>query len=353
MLGHLKQFLARAAVLGNSLRLIARQAAEAPKPRILLLVDSPGWAYDTAAKAISAALADEFEFRIAYADQKPDLNEWPFDLVYVFWWGTIWHQKFASDPRLVMKEVSSHRWAEPAFGSLSPKQAAESFLSDAAVITATSKRLQAAFSPYREIYHTPNGFEPRLFYNQHQRKGSLRIGWAGNQNDPCKGVNDILRPAAGDDFELVVAGGKLKHEQMAEFYNSVDVICVASTAEGEPLPLVEALACGCFPVAVNVGIVPELIRHGDNGLIVDRSPAAFRSAFEWCEKNLAQVRSSGDANSLEMLQHRTWAKVSQKWRVAFLAGLKEAMHATRACGTVSRPLQNVRPITSAKEAPAV
>ena len=66
---------------------------------------------------------------------------------------------------------------------------------------------------------------------------------------------------------------------MARFYNSIDVICVASTAEGDPLPLVEGMACGCFPVCVDVGIVPELVQSGVNGLIVDRTPAAFRAAL--------------------------------------------------------------------------
>ena len=34
------------------------------KPRVLLLVDRPGWAYDAAARAIAKQLSDAFEFRI-------------------------------------------------------------------------------------------------------------------------------------------------------------------------------------------------------------------------------------------------------------------------------------------------
>lgn len=57
------------------------------KPRVLMLVDRRGWAYDTAAKAISVRLSDEFEFRICYVRENPDLNAWEFDLLYVFFWG--------------------------------------------------------------------------------------------------------------------------------------------------------------------------------------------------------------------------------------------------------------------------
>lgn len=139
-----------------------------------------------------------------------------------------------------------------------------------------------------------------------RRSGKLRIGWAGNEKDVCKGINDILRPAAGSDFELRVAAGNRGHHEMPEFYNSIDVICVASTAEGQPLPLIEALACGCFPVCVDVGIVPELVRHGSDGLIVNRTPAAFKAAFQWCTVNVDRVRATGLANAEEMLRTRTW-----------------------------------------------
>jgi hypothetical protein len=40
-----------------------------------------------------------------------------------------------------------------------------------------------------------------------------------------------------------------------------------------------------------VGIVPEIIHSGKNGLVVERSIAAFASAFEWCEQNLEMLRA--------------------------------------------------------------
>ena len=297
------------------------------KPRVLLLVDCPNWAFDKAAKAVARYLSDEFEFHIAYVAENPDLSLWPFDLIYVFFWGETYHQKFVSDPRRVIKEISSHRWAlEEQYGRLSAKQAAERYLADAATLTATSRRLQAAFAADRVVFHTPNGFEPAHFFFKRRRRGPLRIGWAGNERDPCKGLGDILRPAAGKDFDFVVAGGKLTRQEMLKFYNSIDVLCVASTAEGEPLTLIEGMACGCFPVAVDVGIVRELVRHSDNGMIVERSADAFRTAFEWCRENLEVVRSAGAGNAAQMRNTRTWKAVDWHWRVVF----REALHRLKA-----------------------
>lgn len=293
------------------------------KPRVLMLVDKRGWAYDTAAQAISKRLSDEFEFRIEYVRENPDLNAWKFDLLYVFFWGETYHQKFVSDPRRVIKEISSHRWAnEDAYGRLTAEQAAQKFLSDAGTLTATSRRLQKTFAPYREVHWCPNGFEEGTFGSGSRRSGPLRIGWAGNQNDLCKGVQDILKPAAGNDFELVLAGGDLDTAAMGNFYKSVDVLCVASTAEGEPLTLVEGMAAGVFPVAVDVGIVPELVRHGKDGFIVNRSPAAFQAAFQWCRQNVERVRDAGSNNAKRLSSSRRWDDVSLHWRRALRSAFR-------------------------------
>jgi Glycosyl transferases group 1/Polysaccharide pyruvyl transferase len=285
-----------------------------------MLVDKRGWAYDTAAQAISRRLADEFEFRIEYVRENPDLHAWKFDLLYVFFWGETYHQRFGFKPCRVIKEISSHRWAnEDAYGRLSAEQTAAKHLSDAGTLTATSRRLMNQFSPHREVHWCPNGFEAGTFAPRGLRSGPLRIGWAGNQNDACKGVHDILKPAAGQDFELVLAGGDLDAAAMGTFYNSIDVLCVASTAEGEPLTLVEGMAAGVFPVAVDVGIVPELVRHGDNGFVVNRSPAAFGAAFQWCRQNVATVREAGGDNARRMAGERRWDDVSIHWRRALRA----------------------------------
>lgn len=287
------------------------------KPRVLLLVDRRNWAYDTAAQAIAKRLADEFQFRIAYVRENPDLSEWAFDLIYVFFWGETYHQKFVSDPRRVLKEISSHRWAtEAAYGRLTAEHAAARYLSDAGTLTATSRRLQSAFSPFRQVHWCPNGFEATLFTPGAERTGPLRIGWAGNCHDPCKGLIDVLQPAAGRDFELLLANGDLDAAAMAKFYRSIDVLCVASTAEGEPLTLVEGMASGVFPVVVDVGIVPELVRHREDGLIVSRDPAAFRAAFQWCRLNVARVRAAGAANSRRLATQRRWEDVAVYWRRA-------------------------------------
>jgi glycosyltransferase involved in cell wall biosynthesis len=287
------------------------------RPRVVILADYPDWAQDRTAQAISRRLGDEFEFRIQYTRQSPNLSLWPFDLIYVLFWGEGYQRKFVDDHRKIIKQISSHRWeTEKHWGRLTAGEAAYLYLRDAGTVTTPSRRLQTAFSPYREVLLAQKGFEPAEFMVRGQRTGSLRIGWAGDIKDPCKGLKDILRPAADSEFELHTASGDLSPGDMQDFYNSIDVICVASTAEGDPLTLLEGMACGCFPVAVDVGIVPELVRDGENGLIVSRDPPAFRAAFQWCAANVDFVREAGLRNAEEMLRTRTWDHVSDQWREA-------------------------------------
>jgi L-malate glycosyltransferase len=53
------------------------------------------------------------------------------------------------------------------------------------------------------------------------------------------------------------------------FYGLFDIFVLPSLFEGLPVSLMEAMAAGCAIVATRVGGVPELVTHGETGLLVD------------------------------------------------------------------------------------
>jgi teichuronic acid biosynthesis glycosyltransferase TuaC len=62
--------------------------------------------------------------------------------------------------------------------------------------------------------------------------------------------------------------GAVPPETLAEWMSAADVFCLASTNEGWPNVVHEALACGTPVVATDVGAIPEMLAGGHRGLVV-------------------------------------------------------------------------------------
>jgi glycosyltransferase involved in cell wall biosynthesis len=58
-------------------------------------------------------------------------------------------------------------------------------------------------------------------------------------------------------------------EDVAPFYAAVDALVLPSSNEGTPVSAIEALAAGRPVVATSVGGVPDVVREGEDGFLVD------------------------------------------------------------------------------------
>jgi len=67
---------------------------------------------------------------------------------------------------------------------------------------------------------------------------------------------------------------------MPELYNKAKMLVCASTVEGNPRVTIEAMACGTPVISTRVGIMPEVIQHGENGLLVDWDSEDLALAIE-------------------------------------------------------------------------
>jgi L-malate glycosyltransferase len=73
----------------------------------------------------------------------------------------------------------------------------------------------------------------------------------------------------GADCTFVPATG-----QVAEWLRAIDIFVLPSRSEALSNSLLEAMACGCCPVASRVGGNVELIRHGENGMLFQSGAVA-------------------------------------------------------------------------------
>jgi glycosyltransferase involved in cell wall biosynthesis len=58
-----------------------------------------------------------------------------------------------------------------------------------------------------------------------------------------------------------------RFEEVATCYRALDLYLISSRDEGGPVALMEAMASGVPIVATPVGMVPDVLRHGENGLM--------------------------------------------------------------------------------------
>ncbi|MCP4970507.1 MAG: glycosyltransferase family 4 protein [Arcobacter sp.] len=77
--------------------------------------------------------------------------------------------------------------------------------------------------------------------------------------------------------------GNLNSENLVNYYNVADVLCLPSKNEGTPNVIVEALLCGLPVVATNVGGIPNLISSKINGYLVEPNDSvSLKKYLEVC-----------------------------------------------------------------------
>lgn len=126
--------------------------------------------------------------------------------------------------------------------------------------------------PYQDaVFHTRQPDSPR----------PPRILWSASRSYAEHKGHSLMRSLQprleqqGYEVDLRVVdsyGNKVfTPQEMADWYRTGRVYVVASLNEGTPVGGLEAAACGNAIVSTRVGVMPEWIRDGVNGLLVERT----------------------------------------------------------------------------------
>jgi len=93
-------------------------------------------------------------------------------------------------------------------------------------------------------------------------------------------------------------------EDIPELLKVMDVFVLPSLEEGMPQSLLQAMAMERAVVASSVGGVPEVIRNGETGLLVQpRDPAALAHQIAWLLREPDQSKAMGQAGRQVIVRH--------------------------------------------------
>jgi glycosyltransferase involved in cell wall biosynthesis len=147
------------------------------------------------------------------------------------------------------------------------------------------------FSPFAELDATPVVLlASRMLWSKgvgEYVQAAERLKKAGTRaRFVLAGAPDPGNPASISESQLTAwaTEGSVEwwgqRSDMPSVFAQVHVVCLPSYREGVPRVLIEAAACGRAVVATDVPGCREVVRHGENGLLVPpRDPAALAEAI--------------------------------------------------------------------------
>lgn len=319
------------------------------KPKIAIIIDKEGWAYDNIAKQIKKYLSDIYEIEIIpmeiFGDNvvKLILFGTDYDLMLFLWRGIIswldsdfaryyidrlgmeydeFMDKYVKQKNIVTG-VYDHLFIE------SETERTEFILNNVKNYFVSSGKLKNIYDQFdkKPSLEISDGVDLELFkmknlnrYKKISENNSIRIGWTGNSkfsdenDDDLKGVNKVIRPAIeelkqeGYNIELKIVDRNVKqipHDQMPDYYNDIDIYVCASRTEGTPNPILEAMACGVPVISTDVGIVLEVIGERQKEFIIDRNKESLKEKIKEMINNKGILEKLSDEN-LKQIKQWSW-----------------------------------------------
>ena len=302
--------------------------------KILLVPDRPGWAFDHRARDMLALSWPGFELDIRYLRKVRKADKRKYDLIYPMTLdgARILHREAGIPLERMAAGITSlrslNRYRTGENGKFRP-----SFLDlvkRLRGVNTASDEFVRLLRPYCRIYKTRVGVNIQNFQPGQKRRveegAPLRVGWVGRIDKPA------YRRLKG--YDLVVGGLEQMNArldirtfsehyapraQMAAYYQSLDCFVCSSESEHIPLPVLEAAACGVPIIATRVGIVPELLRHEYNGLIVERDKRSIRRAVRRLIRSPRDRRRFGRRIRRAIERKWSWESCQREWLAFFKA----------------------------------
>jgi len=290
------------------------------KPKILLVPDLPKWCYDHCSNQIIKHLGHKYDFTKVYnytgKEILPSIDPDPYDLVFRF----IAYRIRTTD------KVPKHKLLTSIRSYNSVERRLEDFTSE--VMTNTYNAISVVAKSLRALlpekccpcFDTPNGVDTDLF-KPIPDNHNFTIGFAGNSKHPNqKGMDLIIEAArlAGVQCKLADRNDVwIPHSEMPDYYKDIDVYICASLSEGFPNSVLEALACGKPVISTPVGGVPECVKTGYNGILIDRKIECLVEAIQLLKRDKELYDFMATNARKEVVKNWQWKDIIKNYEKFF------------------------------------
>ena len=292
------------------------------RPKILLISDVRDWAWWIKSEYIEKYLNDEFDISLTWVinTEKRDkgrqnIDKKKFDLYVTYGYSYVSRLGGIPEHKKVTG-VTAHRPHGTIVGQMKKCK----------WVHANSMMLLNELKSWGvdDAFYVPNGVDEELFRPVTpipKERDNIIVGHVGKKNT-MKGQDQFIKPA----IKLAEAKSYFNHKdytnpipfsEMYKEYQDMDVFIVSSTEDGTPNPALEAAACGRPIISNAIGNMPEFIKDGYNGFIVERKIEAYVEKIKWFRENRDKMIEMGNNARQTVLDGWTWKRQAENYRNMF------------------------------------
>ena len=127
---------------------------------------------------------------------------------------------------------------------------------------------------------------------------------------------EIIKSLSDFPADIVAMTEWIPHDKMPLYLNEIKLLVIPSFSEGVPNVAIEAMACGTPVLSTNVGVIPHLIKDGENGFILDNnSPEAIsKRVLEIIEYDEAFLQKISDSAMNSIIKAYSVSSAVDRWK---------------------------------------
>lgn len=287
--------------------------------KILLIADVKNWAFDNIAQYLKTILSKDYQIEIIYTNDYKNLDDLlevisnlgKLHYIHFFYREFLNHlleyiavSNISSKKITVLLEtpmstsVPDHLFIQSDKDIENHKNAflfVDTYYTTSSILLNIYKNISSYPKPWFEpIFDNiiVKNIEPNFDNNE-----IITIAWVGNskwgewhfdkESDP-KGYYTVLEPAIKElkkqiNIKTLIANSAEKKRSRSEVFDILkksDILLITAHTDGTPLPLIEAMSCGCAIITTNNGIASDVLPEIQKSFIIDKNPIEFIDAVK-------------------------------------------------------------------------